>query len=133
MQFSHQKGNFSTLNLLFAYFVRSEMSKKGIIMSLGMNNTRQERKILIILDFENRFLPTYLPLCRMQFDLKSLRCERPLHLELAKLCGKRQNFLSEARGANTITTAGSGESSSKVGTRLDTKPSPSLLIGQFQN
>ena len=28
----------------------------------GMNNTRFERKILIILDFENGFLPTYLPL-----------------------------------------------------------------------
>ena len=29
------------------------MSVKGIIMFLGMNNTRLERKILIILDFEN--------------------------------------------------------------------------------
>ena len=37
------------------------MSLKGIIMFLGMNNIRVERKILIILDFENRFLPTYLP------------------------------------------------------------------------
>ena len=63
MQFCHQKGNFSTLNLRFAYFVRSKMSIKGIIMFLGMNNTRLERKILMILDFENRFLPTYLPLC----------------------------------------------------------------------
>ena len=63
MQFSHQKGNFSTLNLRFAYFVRSEMSKKGIIMFLVMNNTRLKRKILIILDFENGFLLTYyLPL-----------------------------------------------------------------------
>ena len=39
------------------------MSVKGIIMFLRMNNTRLERKILIILDFENGFLPTYLPLC----------------------------------------------------------------------
>ena len=39
------------------------MSLKGIIMFLGMNNTRVERKILIILDFENGFLPTYLPQC----------------------------------------------------------------------
>ena len=39
------------------------MSVKGIIMFLGINNTRLEIKILIILDFENRFLPTYLPLC----------------------------------------------------------------------
>ena len=39
------------------------MSVKGIIMFLGMNNTRLETKILIILDFENGFLPTYLPLC----------------------------------------------------------------------
>ena len=31
-------------------------------MFIGMNNTRLERKILIILDFENGFLPTYLPL-----------------------------------------------------------------------
>ena len=30
-------------------------------MFLGMNNTRLERKILMILDFENGFLPTYLP------------------------------------------------------------------------
>ena len=30
-------------------------------MFLGMNNTRLEWKILIILDFENGFLPTYLP------------------------------------------------------------------------
>ena len=63
MQFCHQKGNISTLNLRFAYFVRSKMSVKGIIMFLGMNSTRLERKILIILDFENGFLPTYLPLC----------------------------------------------------------------------
>ena len=39
------------------------MSVKGIIMFLGMNNTRLERKLLIILDFENGFLPTYLPQC----------------------------------------------------------------------
>ena len=39
------------------------MSVKGIIMFLGMNNTRLERKVLIILDFENGFLPTYLPQC----------------------------------------------------------------------
>ena len=39
------------------------MSVKGIIMFLGMNNTRLDRKILIILDFENGFLPTYLPQC----------------------------------------------------------------------
>ena len=39
------------------------MSVKGIIMFLGMNNTRLERKILMILDFENGFLPTYLPQC----------------------------------------------------------------------
>ena len=61
MQFCDEKLNFSTLNLWFAYFVQSKMSVKGIIMFLGMNNTRLERKILIILDFENRFLPTYLP------------------------------------------------------------------------
>ena len=30
-------------------------------MFLGMNNKRLERKTLIILDFENGFLPTYLP------------------------------------------------------------------------
>ena len=63
MQFFHQKGNFSALNLRCAYFVWSEMSKKSIIMFLGMNNTRLGRKILIILDFEDGFLPTYLPLC----------------------------------------------------------------------
>ena len=32
-------------------------------MFLGMNNTRLERKTLIILDFENGFLPTFLPQC----------------------------------------------------------------------
>ena len=32
-------------------------------MFLGMNNTRLERKTLIILEFENGFLPTHLPLC----------------------------------------------------------------------
>ena len=37
------------------------MFVKGIIMFLGMNNTRLERKILMILDIENGFLPTYLP------------------------------------------------------------------------
>ena len=41
------------------------MSIKGIIMFLGINNTRFERKILIILDFENGFLLTYLPLCHV--------------------------------------------------------------------
>ena len=41
--------------------MRPEMSKKGIIIFLGMSNTRLERNILIILD--NGFLPTYLPLC----------------------------------------------------------------------
>ena len=62
MQFCHQKGNFSTLNLQLAYFVQSKMSLKGIIMFLGMKHTRLERENLIILDFENGFLPTYLPL-----------------------------------------------------------------------
>ena len=62
MQLCNQKGNFLTLNLKFAYFVKSKMSIKGIIMFLWMNNTRLKRKILIILDFEKGFLPTYLPL-----------------------------------------------------------------------
>ena len=44
------------------------MSVKGIIMFLGMNNTRLERKILIILDFENGFLPTYLPLWNIAYQ-----------------------------------------------------------------
>ena len=36
------------------------MSVNGIIMFLGINNTRLERKILIILDVENGFyLPIY--------------------------------------------------------------------------
>ena len=63
MQFWHQKGNFSTLNLRFAFFVQSKLSIKGIIMFLGINNSRLERKILIILDFEKGSLSTYLPLC----------------------------------------------------------------------
>ena len=59
----NQKGIFSNLNLWCAYFVRSKMSIKGINMFPGRNNTRLKRKILIILDFKNGFLPTYLPLC----------------------------------------------------------------------
>ena len=57
------------LNLQFACFVWSKMSVKGIIMFLGMNNTRLERKIRIFLDFDNGFLPTYLPLCVCSVDL----------------------------------------------------------------
>ena len=64
MQFCDQKGNFSSFNLRFAYFLRSKMSIKGIIMLPRMNNTRLKRKLLTILDFENGFLLTYLPLWR---------------------------------------------------------------------
>ena len=63
MQFCNEKWKFSALNLWFTYFLRSKMSKNGIIMSPGMSHIRLKRKILIFLDFENRFLPTYLPLC----------------------------------------------------------------------
>ena len=45
------------------------MFVKGVIVFLGMKNTRLERKILIVLDFENGFLPTYLPLCGILFIL----------------------------------------------------------------
>ena len=38
-------------------------------MFLGMNNTKLERKIKIILDFENRFLPTFLPLPTTYFKI----------------------------------------------------------------
>ena len=48
------------------------MSVKGIIMFLGMNDTRLERKMLIILDFDNGFLATYLPLCSMYITYKSI-------------------------------------------------------------
>ena len=68
MQFCHQRTTFLTLNLQFAYVVWSKMSVKGIIMFLGMKNIRLERKILIILDFENGFLPTYLPQCIFFFQ-----------------------------------------------------------------
>ena len=61
-QFCNQKGTFSTSNLQFAYFARSKMSIKGIVMFPGMIITRLKKKVLIILDFENGFLPTYLPL-----------------------------------------------------------------------
>ena len=49
----------------FAYFAfgGSKKSMKGVISFPGMNNTRLKEKILIILDFENGFLPTYLQLC----------------------------------------------------------------------
>ena len=46
---------------MFTDYVNMEQMKNAI-MFLGINNTRFERKILIILDFENGFLPTYLPL-----------------------------------------------------------------------
>ena len=59
MQFCLKKGKFSTLNLWFAYFAQFKISIKGIIMFL---DSALDRKILIILDFENGFLPTYLPL-----------------------------------------------------------------------
>ena len=62
MQFCNEKWDFSTLNLWFAYFVWSKMSINGIIMSPGMNYTRLKRNMLIFLDFENGFLPTYLSL-----------------------------------------------------------------------
>ena len=66
MQFCNEKCDFATLNLWFAYFVLSKMSINGIIMSPGMNHTRFKRNLFIFLDFENGFLPTYLPLCRAQ-------------------------------------------------------------------
>ena len=66
MQFCNQKGNFSTLNLGFAYFVRSKMSIKGIFMFLWMNNTKFERKLQIILDFENGF---YLPFYHVEVSI----------------------------------------------------------------
>ena len=40
-------------------------------MFLGVNNTRLERKIRIFLDFENGFLPTYLPLCSVFLQIKA--------------------------------------------------------------
>ena len=70
MQFCHQKGNFLTLNLQFAYFVWSKMSLKGINMFPGMNNIRLDRKKIIILDFENGFLPTYI-FTTVHFDIIS--------------------------------------------------------------
>ena len=63
MQFAIREQLFLILNLQFANFVWSKMFVKGIIMFLGMIDTRLERKILMILDFENGFLPTYLPQC----------------------------------------------------------------------
>ena len=59
MQFCNQKGTFSTLNVKFAYFVRSKTSIKCIILFKGMNITRLKRKILKIIDFGNGCLPTY--------------------------------------------------------------------------
>ena len=70
------------------------MSVKGIIMFLGMNNTRLERKVLIILDFENGFLPTYLPQRYCMTVLKSyvlslLQIDHTLHhyLLICKIIG----------------------------------------------
>ena len=93
MQFCHQRTTFLALNLQFAYFVWSKMSVKGIIMFLGMNNTSLERKILIILDFENGFLPTYLPQC----DL----CSDSFHALLAWSCGRAKGQCCTA----TVTVA----------------------------
>ena len=56
MQFCNQEGIFLSLKLRFAYFLRSKMSIKGI----------NKRIFSIILDFENGFLPTYLPVCNVR-------------------------------------------------------------------
>ena len=63
MKFCNQRGKFSTLNLRFAYFVQNKKPVYGVVMFPGMSNTRLKMKILIILDFENSFLSTYLQLC----------------------------------------------------------------------
>ena len=60
------------------------MSVKGIIMFLVMNNTRLERKILIILDFENGFLPIYLPLCSRHAFFESLKKYEKMRKESQK-------------------------------------------------
>ena len=41
-------------------------------MFLWMNKTRIQIKILIVLDFENGFLPTYLPLCILVLTVAGL-------------------------------------------------------------
>ena len=65
------------------------MSIIGIIMFLGRKNTRLERKILIILDFENGFLPTYLPLCNSPVTflsrLQTLKCLKVSHWTMIRI------------------------------------------------
>ena len=58
-------GPFSTLKLRFAYFVPLKVFK-------GCHRDKQypiELKIIIMLDFENEFFPTYLKLCSVLFCL----------------------------------------------------------------
>ena len=58
-------GPFSTLKLRFAYFVPLKVFK-------GCHRDKQypiELKIIIMLDFENEFFPTYLKLCSELFCL----------------------------------------------------------------
>ena len=68
------------------------MSVKGIIMFLGTNNIRLERKILIILDFENGFLPSYLPQCTC-LACSCLGVRRPLRLALDLIIENQRFFV----------------------------------------
>ena len=71
-------------------FVRPKMSIKGINMFPKMKNIRLKKKILIILDFENGFLPTYLRLCSLfwgMLNFEKMHIQRHLWTSLfSKQC-----------------------------------------------
>ena len=62
-------------------------------MFLGMSNTRLKRKILKIFDFENGFLPAYLPLC-VVYKIK---------IKFTNLRGRRWAFAVSMKAAKTRT------------------------------
>ena len=76
------------------------MSVKGIIMFLGMNNTRLEEKILIILDFENGFLPTYLPQCDLPAYLEVNKCFKQMFQDISIISKHLSNFFKALGNEN---------------------------------
>ena len=77
-------------------------------MLLEMNNTRLDRKIFIIHDLENGFLPTYLPLCTIifQYSYKQSRRSKNKDSSMGMLdygadkYGK--SFIKDVRAVNSV-------------------------------
>ena len=74
-------------------------------MFLGMNNTRLEIKIkiLIILDFENGVLPTYLPLCLAGRSPEQLVIDLiAQHQRFVVCCSKSRIFFPRVEDLTTV-------------------------------